>query len=152
MMQDDAINDAFSTSGWIVLITQPGAKYTSESTTAMTFDWQVADAALMPAFAAIILGLALRPSWTRVLEFWPLVLLGDASYSFYLLHANLIGMVFQPTGEPSHLPVWKIIAGLLVPVTVSILVYKFIEQPARRKLLGKKKRELEVASAIAATA
>ena len=110
------------------------------------------DAALMPAFAAIIFGLALRPSWTRVLEFWPLVLLGDASYSFYLLHANLIGMVFQPTGEPSHLPVWKIIAGLLVPVTVSILVYKFIEQPARRKLLGKKKRELEVAPAIAATA
>jgi peptidoglycan/LPS O-acetylase OafA/YrhL len=58
------------------------------------------DAALTPGFAAIVFGLALRPHWTRVLEFWPLVLLGDASYIFYLLHSNLIGMVFQPRGEP----------------------------------------------------
>jgi|SRR5579864_65212 len=110
------------------------------------------DAALTPGFAAIIFGMALRPSWSKVLEFWPLVLLGDASYSFYLLHSNFIGMVFQPRGEPMHLAAWKIVAGLMVPVAVSICVYKFIEAPARRKLLGKKKRELEVAPAVAATA
>jgi peptidoglycan/LPS O-acetylase OafA/YrhL len=63
-----------------------------------------------------------------------------------------IGMVFQPTGEPMHLPAWKIVAGVLVPVVVSICVYKFIEGPARRKLRGKKKRELEVAPAAAAIA
>ena len=107
------------------------------------------DAALTPGFAAIIFGLALRPSWTQVLEFRPLVLLGDASYSFYLLHAIFIGMVFQPTGEPMHLSAWRIVAGVLVPVVVSICVHKFIEGPARRKLRGKKKRELQVAPAAA---
>jgi len=107
------------------------------------------DSALTPGFALIIFGLALRPAWSRVLEFWPLVLLGDASYSFYLLHSNLIGMVFQPTGEPMHLPLWKLLAGLMVPIAVSIGVYKWIESPARRKLLGKKKRELQVAPAAA---
>jgi peptidoglycan/LPS O-acetylase OafA/YrhL len=107
------------------------------------------DAALTPGFALIIFGLALRPRWSRVLEFWPLVLLGDASYSFYLLHANLIAMVFNPTGQPLNLPLWKLIAGLMVPVVVSIAVYKWIESPARRKLLGKKKRELKAAPAAA---
>jgi peptidoglycan/LPS O-acetylase OafA/YrhL len=107
------------------------------------------DSALTPGFALIIFGLALRPAWSRFLEFWPLVLLGDASYSFYLLHSNLIGMVFQPTGEPLHLPLWKLIAGLTVPIAVSIAVYKWIESPARRKLLGKKKRELKAAPAPA---
>jgi peptidoglycan/LPS O-acetylase OafA/YrhL len=110
------------------------------------------DSALTPGFALIIFGLALRPAWSRFLEFWPLVLLGDASYSFYLLHSNLIGMVFQPTGEPLHLPLWKLIAGLMVPIAVSIVVYRWIESTARRKLLGKKKRKLEVAPAAAATA
>jgi peptidoglycan/LPS O-acetylase OafA/YrhL len=107
------------------------------------------DSALTPGFALIIFGLALRPAWSRYLEFWPLVLLGDASYSFYLLHSNLIGMVFQPTGEPLHLPLWKLIAGLTVPIAVSIAAYKWIESPARRKLLGKKKRELKAAPAAA---
>jgi len=68
------------------------------------------------------------------------------------LHSNLIGMVFQPNGEPQHLPVWKLIAGLLVPVAVSIAAYKWIEAPARRRLLGKKKRERQAAPAVAATA
>lgn len=107
------------------------------------------DAALTPGFALIIFGLALRPAWSRVLEFWPLVLLGDASYSFYLLHANLIAMVFNPTGQPLNLPLWKLIAGLMVPVAISIVVYKWIESPARRKLLKKKKRELKAAPAAA---
>ena len=107
------------------------------------------DSALTPGFALIIFGLALRPAWSRVLEFWPLVLLGDASYSFYLLHSNLIGMVFQPSGEPMHLAWWKLIGGVMVPIAISIAVYKWIEEPARRKLRGKKKRELKVAPAAA---
>jgi peptidoglycan/LPS O-acetylase OafA/YrhL len=107
------------------------------------------DAALTPGFAFIIFGLALRPAWSRVLEFRALVLLGDASYSFYLLHSSSIAMVFNPTGQPLNLPLWKLIAGLMVPVAISIAVYKWIESPARRKLLGKKKRELKTAPAAA---
>lgn len=107
------------------------------------------DALLTPAFAAIIYGLALRPAWTTFLAFGPLVLLGDASYSFYLVHSNLLGMIFRPTGEPLHLPAWKIALGTLVPIAASIAIYKFIEGPARRKLRGKPKREPEMAPAAA---
>ena len=107
------------------------------------------DALLTPAFAATIYGFALLPSWTRVFEFAPLVLLGDASYSFYLVHSNLLGMVFRPTGEPMNLAIWKIALGTLVPVVVSIAIYKFIETPARRKLRGKMKPLPEIAPAAA---
>jgi peptidoglycan/LPS O-acetylase OafA/YrhL len=96
------------------------------------------DAALVPAFAAIICGLALRPAWTKILELKFLVLLGEASYSFYLLHANLIGWIFQPTGEPMQHSAAKMVLGIVVPVAVSVLVFKLIEEPARRKLRGKK--------------
>ena len=39
--------------------------------------------------------LALRPSWTGILEIKPLQLLGDASYSLYLLHSLMIGIYLQ---------------------------------------------------------
>src|SRR6516225_9168215 len=52
---------------------------------------------LAPAFAAIIYGLA-QPRSLMVLNLRPMVLLGDASYSFYLLHSFLIGMCFFSWG------------------------------------------------------
>ena len=109
------------------------------------------DAALTPAFAAIICGLALRPAWSKILELKFLVLLGEASYSFYLLHANLIGWIFQPTGEPMHPSAAKMVLGIVIPIAVSILVFKLIEQPARRKL-RKKKPSPELTSAAAVNA
>lgn len=109
------------------------------------------DAALAPAFVAIIYGLALRPSWSRVLEVTPLVLLGEASYSFYLLHANLLGWIFQPTGEPMHPSLGRMLLGIAVPIALSIAVFKLIEQPARRKLRGKEKAPPEFAQAAATT-
>jgi peptidoglycan/LPS O-acetylase OafA/YrhL len=107
------------------------------------------DAALTPAFAAIICGLALRPAWSKILELKFLVLLGEASYSFYLLHSNLIGWIFQPEGQPLHPSAAKMVLGIVVPIAVSILVYKLIEEPARRKLRGKKKSLQEFAPAAA---
>jgi peptidoglycan/LPS O-acetylase OafA/YrhL len=101
------------------------------------------DAALTPGFVAIIYGLALRPSWSRILELGPLVLLGEASYSFYLLHANLLGWVFQPTGQPLHPSAARMALGIAVPIAVSILVYKLIENPARTRLRGEKKAAAE---------
>ena len=109
------------------------------------------DAALTPAFVAMIYGLALRPSWSRVLEVGPLVLLGEASYSFYLLHANLLGWIFQPTGQPMHPSLGRMVLGIAVPIGLSIVVFKFIEQPARRKLRGKKKTPPEFAQVPATT-
>jgi peptidoglycan/LPS O-acetylase OafA/YrhL len=79
--------------------------------------------------------------WTSLHEFWPLVLLGDGSYSFYLLHSNFLRM-----------PLWKLLASPMVPIAVSVAVYKWIESPAQRKWIRKNKRELKAAPAIAAMA
>jgi len=95
---------------------------------------------LAPAFAAIIYGFALAPRWASVLSFRPCEFLGDASYSLYLLHSMMVWPFFYTQfNEPRHRTYGGIFAYLLLAVSVSGLVYRFIEEPARRKLRGKKK-------------
>jgi peptidoglycan/LPS O-acetylase OafA/YrhL len=87
---------------------------------------------LAPAFAAIIFGLALRPRWIGLLEGRFLVLLGEASYSLYLLHSIVITMTFN------LFPRWP--AGLraafavTLAVVAALLCFSLVEQPARRLL------------------
>jgi len=89
---------------------------------------------LAPAFAAIIYGLAQARSLT-VLNFRPMVLLGDASYSFYLLHSFLIGVCFFGLGvEFRQWGTMGILLCLAITCGLSILVYLFLEEPARRSL------------------
>jgi peptidoglycan/LPS O-acetylase OafA/YrhL len=103
---------------------------------------------LSPAFAAIIFGIALRPRWTKFLE-WPgLVLLGDASYSLYLLHFTVIWAALVEFGRSAASPV-AILAIIVVALAISIASYKFIEQPARKKLRELNLRQLSTAAAKA---
>ncbi len=97
-------------------------------------------AILGPAFAAIVYGIALEPSWASWLNNRVLVLFGDASYSFYLLHSMMVWPFFhdmrtQAVRNQSFLGllVWTAMA-----TSVAILVYKFIEEPARRRLRRKR--------------
>lgn len=95
-------------------------------------------ALLAPAFAAIVYGLALQPKWTTFLRWSPLVLLGNASYSFYLLHSNIMGMYFfGSTGQLTHTSFAGIVGAFVLVTAASLLVFRFIEEPARRKLRGK---------------
>jgi peptidoglycan/LPS O-acetylase OafA/YrhL len=95
-------------------------------------------ALLAPAFAAIVYGLALQPKWTSFLGWSPLVLLGNASYSFYLLHSNIMGMYFfGSTGQLTHTSFAGIVGAFALVTAASLLVFRFIEEPARRKLRGK---------------
>jgi peptidoglycan/LPS O-acetylase OafA/YrhL len=87
---------------------------------------------LSPAFAAIIYGLALEPGWARVLEARWLVLLGEASYSLYLLHSVVIGKVVASTDA---LPQgWRTAAAVAAAIVASLLCFSLVEQPARRLL------------------
>jgi peptidoglycan/LPS O-acetylase OafA/YrhL len=103
---------------------------------------------LAPAFAAIIYGIALRPGWTAFMEIRPLVLLGDASYSLYLLHPFVLFAYFGPNGV-RHQGVLGRMVGFALPIIASVLVYLGIEQPARRKLRGKPKPQPGFATAAA---
>jgi len=97
---------------------------------------------LAPAFAAIIYGIALRPAWARVLEVKPLVLLGDASYSLYLLHGTVLPIFFQPDFQhPRHYFIWQILLGVFIAIAISLAVYLGIEEPLRRKLRPKRTQQ-----------
>jgi peptidoglycan/LPS O-acetylase OafA/YrhL len=95
------------------------------------------NAIMPPAFAAIIVGLGLRPAYMRWLENRFLVLLGNASYSLYLLHSIVLGIYFAPKGTPIHYSRIGFTIGLILPIVIAILVYKLIEEPLRRKLRPK---------------
>jgi len=92
-------------------------------------------ALLAPAFAAIVYAFALRPRWSAFLENRLLVLCGDASYSLYLLHSMVVGMYFHKmTGEVRFTSVPGLLVFVILVVGIPMLVYRFIEEPARRKL------------------
>ncbi len=111
-------------------------------------------ALLAPAFAAIVYGLALQPKWTAFLRWSPLVLLGNASYSFYLLHSNIMGMYFfGSTGQLTHTSFAGVVGAFALVTAASLLVFRFIEEPARRKLRGKTLRKTpETPSELASSA
>ena len=100
-------------------------------------------ALLAPVFAAIVYGFALRPRWSAVMENRPLILCGDASYSLYLLHSMIMGMYFHSTtGQLRFQSFSGLFVFVLIAIGFSALVYRFIEEPARRKLNPRHKQQL----------
>ncbi len=89
--------------------------------------------ALPPTIGAVLIiwsGIGGGSAVGRVLAARPLVFVGKISYSLYLWHFPLLAFGFYfGLGDPSPLS----IAGLLaLAVSLSILSWRFIEQPARR--------------------
>lgn len=99
---------------------------------------------LLPVFACIVLGLAShRTGMAGLLARPPLVLLGKASYALYLLHASLSPLakryIFDPgadrVGGTGYLSVALFfLLYFLGAILVSVLVFKVVEEPARRWL------------------
>jgi peptidoglycan/LPS O-acetylase OafA/YrhL len=93
---------------------------------------------LSPAFAAIVYGLALQPKWAAFLEMPGLVLLGDASYSLYLLHSIVIGKAFDA------MSIWpwglRAALSLVAAVAASLASYYLVEEPGRRFLRPRRER------------
>jgi peptidoglycan/LPS O-acetylase OafA/YrhL len=98
-------------------------------------------AVIAPAFAAIIYGVALRPIGVGILEHRFFVLLGEASYSFYLLHAfviNAFSAFFRDSsGTLRHQNFLGWLLLLATTALVSIGAYMGIERPMRRILRPK---------------
>ena len=92
-----------------------------------------------PAFAAVVYGVALEPKWASWLNNRLLVLFGNASYSFYLLHSMFVWPFFHDFKTQAvrnngfvGIAIWTVMM-----LVISSLVYRFIEEPARRKLRPK---------------
>jgi peptidoglycan/LPS O-acetylase OafA/YrhL len=113
-------------------------------------------AVIAPAFAAIIYGVALRPAGIGVLETKFFVLLGEASYSFYLLHTMVIGgfgkYFRDASGNLRHQDALGLFLMLGTTALVSIGVYKGIERPMRRILRPKREGQKATSAAVATVA
>jgi peptidoglycan/LPS O-acetylase OafA/YrhL len=93
---------------------------------------------LSPAFAALIFGTAQQPRWLSFLAHPWLVLLGDASYSLYLLHSLMIRRTFDAL--PSLPGPLRVVACVAAAIAASLLAYRLVEEPARHFLRPGKKR------------
>lgn len=96
------------------------------------------DIVFAPAFACLIYTFARDRSYvTRLFSVRPLVLLGDASYSIYILQWP----VFFLCGLSSvSITAWAFTAYTLVLLTVSVLSFKFVEEPLRQVLRARLSR------------
>ena len=91
----------------------------------------------------LILCLSLaRGPFTRVLEWRPMVLLGEISFSIYMLHGFVLWLCQDiPVGFKAGFPFWTgalwLLAAHLLVIGLSYLSFKFIERPAHRALTGR---------------
>lgn len=112
----------------------------------------VQNALLSPLFAAAIYALAWGKGLVaRVLAARPLVLLGEASYALYVLHLLLLRFVFGLAGPSVYARTWWFalaVSGAIV--ALSVAVFRYYEEPARRRLRARltARQERAVAAAV----
>jgi peptidoglycan/LPS O-acetylase OafA/YrhL len=92
------------------------------------------DAAYLVPTLLLLWGLAAGPKtpFSRVLASRPMVLLGESSFAFYLLHTFVIDLM--PVSTTASLGAWALVlsAQFLVAVLISIGAHIAIERPAQR--------------------
>lgn len=95
-----------------------------------------------PASSALPAGLVVAGFLClRLPAIWPvslLVLLGDASYSLYLSHPYIIQAPIKLVGERIGFTATAAlsVASVLVAIGVSVALYRMVEKPAQRLILG----------------
>ncbi len=92
------------------------------------------------AFYALFLLFVHRPASVRAFEWKPLALVGESSYSLYLIHQNvgviLIAQVWSLVGmSPSNWSALLAPFAAAVMTLFSLLIYRYWEVPAKRRLL-----------------
>ena len=95
----------------------------------------------VPAAVLIVLALASGPtSVSRLLTSRPMIHLGEASYSLYLVHWLAMVPIMKLTDRPQ--PLWSCVA-FAGSVAASLVLYRWVEEPCR-KLLRKPVRVPEL--------
>jgi len=92
-----------------------------------------------PAFGLLILVMALERGWlSRILSAPLLVLLGELSYSVYLLHILLLRAYKQHETAFAETPNWLLLAGFwTILLLVSHIVWGLWERPMRTFILAR---------------
>ena len=101
--------------------------------------WAEGNTSLVPLFSLVILGGARAEMAFKVLTFPAMVLLGESSYSIYILHIPVafwwewITRKVLRLGLPAWTDFWLFFA---LVITVSVLSFLYVETPLRRRILG----------------
>jgi peptidoglycan/LPS O-acetylase OafA/YrhL len=120
------------------------------STIAITY-WMYAPDVGMNVFRKMYMNFGLAPSaallvfcaaryrnvFSRLLTTRPMLVLGDASYSIYLLHYVVLMIATKLIGAAVHGAIFNAVALILSTIAtlvVSILLYAYYESPARKGL------------------
>lgn len=81
----------------------------------------------------------------RLLASRPFVFFGKISYSLYLWHWPVMGLLRMGEKEPSQA---SLLASILISIAIATLSYYFIENPFRTKAILKRQRTVFVALAL----
>jgi len=90
-----------------------------------------------PAFAAIVCGFALRPSWSDFLDMKFFRVLGESSYSLFMLHGIPVGAAIFASATPGVVPaptILRSVLGASIAIGLGLVVYRYVEEPLRKKL------------------
>ncbi|WP_382307253.1 acyltransferase family protein [Herbiconiux sp. UC225_62] len=92
--------------------------------------------AALPVIATALIigfGASIQPAGpTRVLSLRPMVFIGTISYSLYLIHWPALVLPQAAIGYFDPMPLWATISIALACVPVAWVMFKFIEEPARK--------------------
>ncbi|WP_447361699.1 acyltransferase family protein [Burkholderia vietnamiensis] len=101
-------------------------------------------------FALVILFVAVgRGALSRMLSWRPLVILGNASFAFYLVHQLILGLVYIHRGDfLAHIPdSMQCVGYWMVSLASAFVLWRFVEEPAREAIKKISLRKLSVAKA-----
>lgn len=93
---------------------------------------------LLPLFAILVFGLSGPHAISKIFAWGPLLLVGESSYCLYLLHFNVFILI-----HTYHLPERLHVAALdpwisyAVLIALSVVIYKFFENPVRKAILNR---------------
>jgi peptidoglycan/LPS O-acetylase OafA/YrhL len=133
--------------GWLFLKFRPGARAAAvmawggaiATVAALVFSDHLPflllhNGLLIPLFATAIVGLSYDNSLARLLSADWLVLLGEASFSLYLVHF-LFNDWWARHVDP-QLTLGRAAVKLAIVIPMSVLLHLFVERPCRRLILG----------------
>lgn len=89
---------------------------------------------LSPVFLLLILCVASNTKHLSILQSRPLVLLGEASYSLYILQLPVSGLVYMALGPNIENKVIIFLIYLVTLIATSVATYTLIEKPIQQKI------------------
>ncbi len=103
---------------------------------------------LVPLFGALVIGLSGHNFVASAFAWKPIELLGQCSYTLFLLHFNLINMIREfHVPQRLHIEAYDPWFSYAVAIGLSIATMYFIEKPARKWILGQREPKLAALTA-----